>query len=98
MPGWIGNQAEAPIPGDLARQEIPELTIVDVTPEAAVPETGMWGHAYCPHCEMVVDREQALVRGPLLDTENDPRYSGRPVIAHRCKQARGVVHLYCDNE
>lgn len=93
MPAWLGNQADAPPPGAFWAAEQPDLRLIDANPKQ-VPRSRKRGKAYCAHCEQVVPHEQALIRGPLI--ENDPRYDNRPVIAHRCKQAQGVIHLYVE--
>jgi|SRR6516164_2062309 hypothetical protein len=73
----------------------PEEALVDVTPrEITERMEGKLGSAVCPFCETVVAREQAVVSGPVLSP--DERYDFRPVFAHSCKQAMGVIHLYAD--
>lgn len=100
MPGWIGNQAEAPPPGSAWKAEQPELELFDLTPmempELWPPRKTVTGRALCQHCLMVVDEPQAWIEGPVIDTKDDPRYDGRPLIAHQCKQARSLVYLYVD--
>jgi hypothetical protein len=96
MPGWLGNIAVAPEPGSTWE----EAEIKHVTPEVLGPGVPVArqklrrGAAVCAHCEAVVSREQATVGGPLI--ENEARFGNRPVIAHECKQARGLVYLYTD--
>jgi hypothetical protein len=93
MPTWVGSEASAPEPGSPWMAEEPELRLIKANPKR-LPRSRRRGKALCPFCAQVVPDEQAVVRGPLI--ENDVRFDCRPVIAHRCKQAQGIIHLYVD--